>query len=93
MSALALLLIAGTTIGAGAANLAPTPRKTLSAVQMAAVQEQADNSMKRLDKNYAKQAKTQAQYYRKLAKQVSKSGGDAQPLLDVAAYFDSKAKK
>lgn len=89
-SSLTLLLIAGVTIGAPApAHAVP---KTLTKQGTMQVQKQEEGKLKKTDKNYAKQASAQAQYYKKLAQQVAKAGGNAQPLLDVAAYFASQSK-
>jgi cytochrome P450 len=89
--ALALLTIASVTIGAPMpAHAAPKILTEQGAIQ---AQKQEEEELKKTDKNYAKQANAQAQYYRKLAQQVTKSGGNAQPLLDAAAYFDSEGKK
>ena len=90
---LALLLIAGITSGAGALTAAYAAPKDLSSQEKVQVRKADERRLKKLDKDYAKQAKAQAQYYAKLAKEVQKAGGNAQPLLDAAAYFDSEAKK
>jgi len=91
--ALALLLIAGITIGAGASTPAYAAKKDLTDKESVQVRHEDERRLKSLDKDYAKQAKAQAKYYEKLAKDVKKAGGNAQPLLDAAAYFDSEAKK
>ena len=91
--ALALLLIVGVTSDAGAAPAAQPVKKTLTKEERTAVRKQEEETTKKSDKNYAKQAKAQAQYYKKLAQELKKSGGTVQPLLDAAAYFDSEAKK
>lgn len=92
-SALALLLIIGVNLDAGAAKRGPAVKKTLAKAQITEIQQQGVKRMKGLDKAYAKQAKAQARYYKRLIQQMKKSGGNVQPLLDAAAYFDSQAKK
>ena len=91
--ALALLLIAGITSGAGALTAAYAAPQALPDQEKAQVRKEDERRLKKVDKDYAKQAKAQAKYYEKLAKDVKKAGGNAQPLLDAAAYFDSEAKK
>ena len=92
-SALALLLIFGVNLDSGAATAAKTPDKTLTKDQAIAVEKQEAQTMKALDKAYRKQVKEQAKYYKQLAKQVTKSGANAQSLLDAAAYYDAEAAK
>jgi len=86
------LLITGVTIGAGAPTPAHAAKKPTKE-EITKVRKDEEGRLKKLDKNYAKQAKAQAQYYKKLAQESGKSGGNVQPLLDAAAYFDSEAKK
>jgi hypothetical protein len=67
--------------------------KTLSKKQALEVQKVEIEKTKKIDKNYAKQAKSQSQYYTKLAQKLAKSGVNVQALLTAAAYFDSESKK
>jgi hypothetical protein len=90
--AVAVLLIAGITGGAGVLTAYAAP-KDLSADQKVQVRKGDERRQKKLDKEYAKQAKAQAKYYAKRAKEVQNVGGNAQPLLEAAAHFDSEAKK
>jgi hypothetical protein len=86
-----LALIAGVTIVAGAPTPAYAAKKTPTEVERTQLRKQEEGGLKELDENYATQAEAQAEYYKKLANEVKKSGGNAQPLLDAAAYFDSEA--
>jgi predicted small lipoprotein YifL len=66
-------------------------KKTLTNEERTQIRKQEERRLTELDENYATQAEAQAEYYKKLAIEVQKSGGNAQPLLDAAAYFDSEA--
>jgi hypothetical protein len=68
-------------------------KKPLTDQERTQLRKQEGGRLKGLDENYATQAEAQAKYYKKLANEVKKSGGNAQPLIDAAAYFDSEAKK
>ncbi len=76
-------------------QVAPTAQaaKTLSKKQALEVEKVEIQKTKKIDKNYAKQAKSQSQYYTKLAQKLAKTGANVQALLTAAAYFDSESKK
>lgn len=56
------------------------------------VRKQEEHSLKQQDKSYNQQAKVLAEQYKKNAKLVEEQGGDPQPLLDAAAYFEDQSK-
>lgn len=92
-SSLALLLIGGVAIDAGAATLARAPNRTLTKDATMAVRKQGEKQVKKLDKTYARQARALAQHYRRLAQEVRRSGGNVQPLLNAAAYYDGEGRE
>lgn len=93
VSALALLLIVGATVDAGAATPVQVVRKALTNTERTAVRKLEDGKIKKIDRNYARQASAQAQHYQRLAQVFGRSGGNVKALLNAAAYFGSEAKK
>src|SRR4051812_746903 len=55
------------------------------------IREANDLKLKAQEPLYAEQAKSLAEQYRETAEIVARRGGNAQPLLDAAALFESQA--
>jgi len=56
------------------------------------IRREEESSLKKQDARYQKQAKSLVQQYRQAASRVAREGGDPQPLLDAAAYFENQPK-
>ncbi|MFI3185810.1 MAG: hypothetical protein QX198_07490 [Methylococcaceae bacterium] len=68
------------------AKLAQTEQKAID------IRKEEEQRLKKLDKSYAQQAKMLAKRYQETAKLIKNQGGDPQPLLDAAAYFNVDSK-
>ena len=85
--ALSLCLL-GTAITSGPVQA----KDKLKDVDKVKVRGNEERRLASLDKDYGKQMKNLAKQYKETAKTVKDQGGDPQPLLEAAAYFDGLAK-
>ena len=56
------------------------------------VRKENDVKSKAVEQFYAQQAASLARQYKETAGMVAREGGDSQPLLDAAAYFEGQSK-
>ena len=87
-----LIVAVAMTIGAGAPLLANATDAIQKANDARKIGQANDLKLKARDPSYAQQAKSQAEQYRELAQVVASQGGNAQPLLDAAAQFESQSE-
>lgn len=85
--AVAVTAGAGTPISAQAANISQVDQQKIIVIR-----KEEEQRLQKQDKSYTQQAKMLAEQYQETAKLVESQGGDPQPLLDAAAYFEAKSK-
>ena len=56
------------------------------------IRKEQEVQLKQQDTRYGEQAKSMAEQYKRMAELVASQGGDPQPLLDAAAYFENQSK-
>lgn len=83
----------------GAAELAPDKKRANEILQQTNNEEirkrlrkENDEKSKMREPLYLRQAVSLAKHYRETAAIVARQGGDPQPLLDAAAYFEGQSK-
>lgn len=88
----ALLIVALTImLGAGVPISAQADKKTpLTEEKKIEILKEEESALKKQDATYGQQAKTLAEQYKQRAKLVASQGGDPQPLLDAAAYYENQ---
>jgi hypothetical protein len=92
----AALIVALTVIAAGAPSVAQAAGQLGDAQKVKddrrKIGEANDLKLKGQDPLYAQQAKALAEHYRETAEMVARQGGNAQPILDMAAHLESQSE-
>ena len=69
-----------------------TPQQNDNEKNRKKIREENDRELKAREPLYPQQARSLAKHYKETAAIVARQGGDPQPLLGAAAYFESQCK-
>jgi hypothetical protein len=69
-----------------------TPQQNDNEKNRKKIREENDRELKAREPLYPQQARSLAIHYKETAAIVARQGGDPQPLLGAAAYFESQCK-
>ena len=69
-----------------------TPQQADNEKNRKKIREENDRELKAREPLYPQQARSLAKHYKETAAIVARQGGDPQPLLGAAAYFESQCK-
>ena len=87
-----LVVAALVTFGVASPISAHATEISLTNEKKIKIRKEQELRLKKQNKLHFRQTKALAKQYKKTAKLIKRQGGDPQPLLDAAAYFENQSK-
>jgi len=87
-----LVVAALVTFGVASPISAHATEISLTNEKKIKIRKEQELRLKKQNKLHFRQTKALAEQYKKTAKLIKRQGGDPQPLLDAAAYFEDQSK-